>query len=519
MQDSAVIYCRVSSLKQVKEGHGLDSQEKRCRDYAQMMNWRVIEVYRDEGVSGAKADRPAFSRMMDDLSKRNDSTFVIIDDYKRFARDLDVYIHLKKGLDMIGGKLVSPSGNFDDSPEGEALEQVQAVFAELERKQNARQVRNRMKARLEEGYYVLGACPFGYKPGIGVKVPYEPAASTVKEALEGYAYGTLKSFEDVARFMNSRSLTRYDGRTVLFDGDRAKLMLRGSWFHAGYLECLAMDVTRRPARHKPIISTDVLELIELRLQKKPLPKYRKNLDRCFPLRGHLICGCCNRRMTAAYSGGRNKKYGYYTCKNGSCDMYNRNHKMESVHEEFETLLQGVTPEAELVDLALELLVDEWDVFKTTQREQLAGYQTELREVNTLVQKLVYEATEASSPVVKKAIHERIEEASNRKANLQFIIKNTELDDTDFKQVANAVSGILREPYRLWRESDLSRKQLIQELVFPEGIVLGEGKKFRKPAKALPYGVIADFEVKKTGLVDSNGIEPSTFAMPLRRSPS
>ncbi|MCD8570652.1 MAG: recombinase family protein [Alphaproteobacteria bacterium] len=30
----AVIYCRVSSKKQATGGHGLDSQEHRCREYA-----------------------------------------------------------------------------------------------------------------------------------------------------------------------------------------------------------------------------------------------------------------------------------------------------------------------------------------------------------------------------------------------------------------------------------------------------------------------------------------------------
>ena len=31
----ALVYCRVSSERQVNEGHGLDSQEQRCLAYAQ----------------------------------------------------------------------------------------------------------------------------------------------------------------------------------------------------------------------------------------------------------------------------------------------------------------------------------------------------------------------------------------------------------------------------------------------------------------------------------------------------
>ncbi|MEI6092951.1 MAG: recombinase family protein, partial [bacterium] len=36
-----VIYCRVSSERQVTEGHGLEGQEKRCRDYAEHKGYKV----------------------------------------------------------------------------------------------------------------------------------------------------------------------------------------------------------------------------------------------------------------------------------------------------------------------------------------------------------------------------------------------------------------------------------------------------------------------------------------------
>jgi site-specific DNA recombinase len=43
--------------------------------------------------------------------------------------------------------------NFDDSEEGEFVEHIFAAQAQLERKQNRRQVIQKMKARLEQGYY------------------------------------------------------------------------------------------------------------------------------------------------------------------------------------------------------------------------------------------------------------------------------------------------------------------------------------------------------------------------------
>ena len=49
---SALIYCRVSSDRQVREGHGFEGQESRCRTYALDKGYEVVGVFRDEGVAG-----------------------------------------------------------------------------------------------------------------------------------------------------------------------------------------------------------------------------------------------------------------------------------------------------------------------------------------------------------------------------------------------------------------------------------------------------------------------------------
>lgn len=60
----ALIYCRVSSLKQMREGHGLSSQETRCREYAALKGYEVFDVYQDEGVSGSLINRPGMHALL-----------------------------------------------------------------------------------------------------------------------------------------------------------------------------------------------------------------------------------------------------------------------------------------------------------------------------------------------------------------------------------------------------------------------------------------------------------------------
>ena len=63
--DKAVIYCRVSSDRQKNEGHGLDSQEHRCRELARTKGYEVVEVFKDSySGAGDFMHRPAMAELL-----------------------------------------------------------------------------------------------------------------------------------------------------------------------------------------------------------------------------------------------------------------------------------------------------------------------------------------------------------------------------------------------------------------------------------------------------------------------
>ena len=66
----AVIYCRVSNVKQTTRGDGLGSQETRCREYAGYKGYRVEQVFTDD-MSGGVADRPGMMEMLDWLKEHH----------------------------------------------------------------------------------------------------------------------------------------------------------------------------------------------------------------------------------------------------------------------------------------------------------------------------------------------------------------------------------------------------------------------------------------------------------------
>lgn len=48
----ALLYCRISSVKQRIEGSGLESQEHRCRQYAAAQGYDVEQVFKDDVTGG-----------------------------------------------------------------------------------------------------------------------------------------------------------------------------------------------------------------------------------------------------------------------------------------------------------------------------------------------------------------------------------------------------------------------------------------------------------------------------------
>jgi DNA invertase Pin-like site-specific DNA recombinase len=109
-------YLRVSGKGQV-EGDGFTRQLKAIREYAAAHDIKILNVYREEGVSGTKesADRPAWSELVTALHA-NGVRVVIIEKLDRLARDLMVQETIIADLRKHGFELISVGGT---GPHGE----------------------------------------------------------------------------------------------------------------------------------------------------------------------------------------------------------------------------------------------------------------------------------------------------------------------------------------------------------------------------------------------------------------
>lgn len=130
-------YCRVSTIEQASEGMSLDTQESRIRAWCEAQGAELVEMIRDEGISGTKllAERPGGRRIAHLLeSRRPSADAVVVVRMDRLGRDAAEQIALLKRFRSGKVGMVAIAQQIDlATPHGRAMAQIGAVFNELER--------------------------------------------------------------------------------------------------------------------------------------------------------------------------------------------------------------------------------------------------------------------------------------------------------------------------------------------------------------------------------------------------
>lgn len=124
------IYARVSTLD---KGQDVTLQLEDLRRYAQAEGLQVYREYIDDGISGAKENRPAFNAMMDD-ARHGKFQAVIIWKMSRFSRKLEHLLKYVGVLQDLKIDFVSIKDKIDTStPIGRFFFHVKGAFDEFER--------------------------------------------------------------------------------------------------------------------------------------------------------------------------------------------------------------------------------------------------------------------------------------------------------------------------------------------------------------------------------------------------
>ena len=509
----AILYCRVSSDRQKVEGHGLDSQEHRCREYAGRKGYEVEAVFKDSFSGGGDyMRRPQLSEMLSYISKNAHKEYVVIfDDLKRLARDTISHWKLREHLNNLGATVESPNFEFKEDDDSAWMhEAINAVFNENERRTNRRQVIQKQKARLESGYWAFGAKK-GFKmvkhPVHGMLLtPKEPEAYHLRVALEGLADGSFHRLVDCCRYLVENGF--WSGQKPERYIDKFK-DIAIDVIYAGYIEYPQWEVDLRKGHHEPIVSFEVYETNKRRLTAESKGKrIRVDTSSDFPIRGLTVCASCNRPLTAAWSKGRTKKYAYYFCQNTNCDQYRKNIRKENIENDFMELLKKQT----LKDSSIKILELAFDSAWQTKMEEAKVSESKtverIEELEKVITGLTDSVIKSKSETVREVYEKKIEEVAEELQSLkQKPLLSQEDLSVPYRTALELASGLLKSPYKVWTSLDVFEQQKLFYFIFDERLSYSKTTGYRTDNLSLAKRLFEEFSEENSLDVEMGGVEP------------
>ena len=495
-KQQAVIYCRVSSRAQEEEGHGLQSQETRCREYALGQGYQVAAVFPDT-ITGAGdfMKRPGMLALLSFLDAQPQERFVVVfDDLKRFARDTRFHLDLREAFRARRATIECLNFKFEDTPEGEFIETIMAAQGALERKQNGRQVSQKMKARMQSGYSTFSA-PFGYRyekiRGHGkMLVRDEPKASIVQEALEGYAMGRFTNQVDIRNFLNSKPEFPKGKNGIVRQQEVTRLLDRE--VYCGLISYAPWGLSRIKGLHEPIVSAETFWRIQERRNERPLAPVRKDIGEDFALRGFVTCHGCGALLRSCWSKGKTKRHPYYLCQTKGCDSYGKSIRRAKLEGDVSDLLHRLEPNQNLFRMAKAMFRKAWDIRLAQSKIDAQTVEKQITEIDKQIESLLDRIVETDNATVIKTYEKKIDSMEKEKIILRENLHKSPVPHRHFDDTLELSLNFLANPWKIWERSEISLRRALLKLVFSDRLSYCRETGARTPQLSLPFKALRGF---------------------------
>lgn len=176
-----VVYCRVSTDKQVEKGVSLEAQQAKAKAYAELYDLDVVEVIVDAGASAKTLARPGLERALGMLKAgKADALLVVkLDRLTRNVADLGRLVEKyfapgKAALLSVGEQIDTRSAG------GRLVLNVLAAVSQWEREAVGERTSAALQHKASMGEYIGGDVPYGYRlSDDGVRLVPEPGEQSL----------------------------------------------------------------------------------------------------------------------------------------------------------------------------------------------------------------------------------------------------------------------------------------------------------------------------------------------------
>ncbi|RJQ07831.1 MAG: recombinase family protein [Dehalococcoidia bacterium] len=329
----AIIYSRVSTDAQERDGTSLDTQERACEALTTDRGWSVVRRIRD-AASGAALEREGLEELRGIL-RRGEADIVVAYAVDRLSRNQNHIGILFDEFQRADAQLEFVTERFEDTAVGRFILTARAFIAEVEREKIAERTMRGKAERARAGRipqaFGKGCYGYVYNRDTGHRdvEPYQ--ALIVRRIFERYA--ETRSFAAVCSELNDANIPAfsggqwypitvrrvlmneaYTGRTVYRRTKRITVRGNGSGRRSRVVEQPEEEWIEIPGATPVIIDqalwTRVQEILDdpARTARRPVAR------RDYALRGRLKCTLCLSAMVGQTLSSKGKPYHYYRCR-------------------------------------------------------------------------------------------------------------------------------------------------------------------------------------------------------------
>ena len=335
----ALVYSRVSTDAQERDGTSLDTQERECVEYAESHGMLVVECIKDT-ASGYTLDRPGIERTRQFLWQE-EVDVVVAYAVDRLSREQNQTGVLFYEVEQAGARLEFVTEKSEDDPTGRFILRTRAYIAEVEREKIAeRTMRGKLeRARAGKLPQGTGKGCYGYRyikeTGRRETDPFQ--AVVVLRIFQQYV--DSQSFSQVSNELNETGIPAfsggrwypptirrilmnetYTGRAVYRKTKRLKLRRNNGHGPASRVVDQPQEEWVAVEGSTPRIVDEALWQRVQEILNDPGRTHRLPTSRHYALRGRLKCGVCGSAMVGQTLTVSTKPYRYYRCRH----VYDKN---------------------------------------------------------------------------------------------------------------------------------------------------------------------------------------------------
>lgn len=302
----AAAYARVSSGKDAML-HSLASQVSYFKTMiTKHPNWRFVEVYADEAMTGTKEDRDNFQRMIDD-AKQGKIDLILVKSISRFARNTITLLTTIRELKDLSVDVYFEEENIHSiSFGGELLMSILASYAQEESRSVSENMKWRIKRNFENGIG-WGSKLYGYKVEKNETFTIIESEAEVIRLIYKY-YLSDYGIQKITNTLNKQGYKTRNGNNwckssvriiltnIYYTGDKIlqktyrdnHINKKTKINHGEKAQYYVQD------SHEGIISKEDFGKVQEMMRSKVKRKY--DTTSTYPFSGKLICSICGSRF-------------------------------------------------------------------------------------------------------------------------------------------------------------------------------------------------------------------------------